>query len=77
MCASLDQQCRTSSLLYALGKRVMSAQAKGLDALNLSHWVLFDIRADTATEDFQRVLLEKGVRSKPLTEKLITAIIHS
>ena len=55
----------------------MSAQAKGLDALNLSHWVLCDIRADTATEDFQRVLLEKGVRSKPLTEKLITAIIHS
>ena len=68
--------CRTSPLLYALGKRVTSAQAKWLDALNLSHWVLCDIRADTATyKDFWRVLLEKRVRSKPLREKL-TAIIH-
>ena len=54
----------------------MSTQAKRLDALNLSHWILYDIRADTGTdEDFQRVLLEKGVHSKPLKEKL-TAIIH-
>ena len=68
--------CRTSPLLYALGKRVTSAQAKWLDALNLSHWVLCNIRADTATyKDFRRVLLEKRVRSKPLREKL-TAIIH-
>ena len=70
-----DQRERISGLLHSLGKGVTAAQAKRLYTLGLSRQALVDIRVSTATsEEFQHVLFEKGVRSRPLREKL-TGII--
>ena len=72
-----NQRIRTTTLLHSLGNRITAAQAKRLDAyaLQLSYTALCTIRENTAGDtEFQRILLERGVRSKPLREKL-TAVL--
>ena len=69
-----DQRRRTSTLLYSLGRQITATQAKRLDSLNLSYDVLCEIRVSCSGEDFQKTLLQRGVRSKKLREKLISAL---
>ena len=69
------QRTRTTTLLHSLGNRITAAQAKRLDALQLSYTALCTVRENTAGDtEFQRILLECGVRSKLLREKL-TAVL--
>ena len=50
-------------------------QTKCLDTLGLSHTVLCDLRAaSTGDEEFQKVLRESGIHSKPVREKLATLV---
>ena len=61
--------------MHALGRGVTAAQAKRLDVLGLSRQALIDIREGAATaEEFKSVLLERGVRSRPLREKLVVIV---
>ena len=54
-----------------LGIGVMDAQARRLYTLGLSRQALMNIRGSMATsEEFQRILVEKGMCSRPLREKL-------
>ena len=69
-----EQHRRTSSLLRSLGRQITAAQAKRLDALNLSYEVLREIRQCYSGEEFVKTLLERGVRSKVLREKLKTVL---
>ena len=70
-----EQRRRTSTLLHSLGRGITAKQAERLDALNLSKATLCGIRAaSTSDEEFQRVLQKRGVRSKPLRERLTTII---
>ena len=66
-----EERGRTCSLLQALGKRVTVPQAKRLDTLHLTYPVLRQIRSSCASNDeFQKVLWQRGVRSKPLRQNL-------
>ena len=66
-----EQRNRTSALLYSLGKGVSVLQAKRLDTLKLSYEALTHIRMSASSdEDIKKQLLEKGVRSAALREKL-------
>ena len=70
-----EQRRRTSTLLHSLGRRVTPAQAKRLDVLDLSYPVLCEIRGSASSDDkFRRALQERGVRSKPLREKLVAIV---
>ena len=63
---------RSSQLMSSLGRTITMAQAK---RLGLSHESLCQIRSSVGTvQEFQQLLLERGVRSKPLREKLGSAI---
>ena len=69
------QRTRTTRLLHSLGNRITAAQAKRLDTLGLSHTVLCELRAASAgDEEFQKVLREREVHSKPLREKLAAVV---
>ena len=66
-----EQRNRTSRLLQSLGKSVTAIQAKQLDTLNLHYATLCEIWAASVSSDqFQGILLQRGVRSRPLREKL-------
>ena len=55
-----------------------TAQAKKLDALGYTFQKLVLLCQQSVTkEDFIAVLKEKGIRSKPLREKLVKALGHS
>ncbi len=69
-----QQRLRTSTLLHSLGKRITAAQAKRLDTLDLSYKVLCEIRGCANDAEFQRLLKERGVHSKPLREKLTVIV---
>ena len=64
---------RTTSLTKSLGGKpsITSAQAKRLDVLGFSYEELLKLRADCKdTASFLVVLKDRGVKSKPLREKL-------
>ena len=62
---------RVTQILSSLGKRVTNAQAKRLNELGLSFEVLQDLRSSSKdSEEFSKALLDSGVRSKPLRDKL-------
>ena len=62
---------RVTQILSSLGKRVTNAQAKRLNELRLTFEALQDLRSSSKdTEEFTKTLLDKGVRSKPLRDKL-------
>ena len=62
---------RVTQLLSSLGKRVTNAQAKRLNELGLSFAALQDLRSSSKdSEEFSKALLDSGVRSKPLRDKL-------
>lgn len=70
-----DQNARSSKLLSSLGRCITAAQAKRLDSLGLSFDSLSKIRSSVGSvQEFQALLLERGVRSKPLREKLGRAV---
>ena len=70
-----EQRRRILSLLCSLGKRITAPQAKRLDVLDLPYEALCAIRSScTSDTDFQTTLLQRGVRSRPLREKL-TALV--
>ena len=64
---------RTSALIRSLGKpAVTSAQAKRLDDLGFGHADLVKLYSESKDRDvFMKVLKDKGVKSKPLREKLV------
>ena len=60
-----------TQILSSLGKRVTNAQAKRLNELGLSFEALQDLRFSSKdSEEFSKALLDSGVRSKPLRDKL-------
>ena len=62
---------RITQILTSLGKRVTNAQAIRLNELGLSYEALQDLRsACTDNEEYSKALLDSGVRSKPLRDKL-------
>ena len=62
---------RVTQILTSLGKRVTNAQAKRLNELGLSYETLQDLRTSCKDSDeFCKTLLDSGVRSKPLRDKL-------
>ena len=63
---------RTTSLISSLGKPcVTSPQAKRLDFLGLSYPRLINFYSKAKDKDaFMKTLKDKGVKSKPLQEKL-------
>ena len=65
-----EQRQRTSAFLYSLGRQITAAQAKSLDALNLSYEVLCELRRSSSTEDFMTELFQRGVCSRKFREKL-------
>ena len=65
-----EHRQRTSALLYSLGQQITAAQAKRVDALNLSCEVLCELRRSSSTEDFMIKLFQRGVWSRKLREKL-------
>ena len=70
-----EQKRRTTALLQSLGKSVTAAQVKRLDSLNLDHSTLRALRSSPSDNDeFQAVLKKRGVRSKPLREKLAAIV---
>ena len=70
-----EQRRRTSNILYSLGRQITSPQAKRLDELHLSVSALCEIRASCSDDDeFQTTLMQRGVRSKKLREKLTSAL---
>ena len=69
---------RTTALGKALGKpSLTAAQARRLDTLGLGFQELLKLHKDTANpEEFLKMLKERGVRSKPLKEKLVKVLQH-
>ena len=66
---------RITQILTSLGKRVTNAQAKRLNELGLSFQALQNLRSSCKdSEEFCKTLLESGVWSKPLRDKLSTLI---
>ena len=66
-----EEHNRVTQILSSLGKRVTNAQAKHLNELGLSFEALQDLRSSSKdSEEFSKSLLESGVRSKPLHDKL-------
>ena len=67
---------RAGALIKSLGSpSLTSNQAKKLDSLGLSYTELLKLRQDSgSTEVFLATLKDKGVRSKPLREKLARAL---
>jgi len=67
---------RAASLIKAIGKPTLtSTQAKKLDSLGFTFSSLSLLRQQCGgTEAFQAALKERGVRSKPLREKLTKAL---
>ena len=62
---------RVTQILSSLGKRITNAQAKRLDELGLPFEALQDLRSSSKdSEEFSKALLDRGVRSKPLRDKL-------
>ena len=62
-------------ILTSLGKRVTSPQAKRLNQLGLTLEALQDLRSSCKNnEEFGKALLQSGVKSKPLREKLCIII---
>ncbi len=70
---------RAASLIKAIGKPMLtSTQAKKLDSLGFTFDSLSLLRQQYGgTEAFQTALKERGVRSKPLREKLTKALHKS
>ena len=70
-----EQRRRTSGILLSLGRQITQQQAKRLDELNLSFPALCNIRAAYKVDsDFDKALLQQGVRSKSLREKLASSV---
>ena len=71
-----QQWTRTTTLLHSLENQITGAQVKRLDALQLSyvHCFAYHRRKPFRDTEFQRILLECRVRSKPLCENL-TAVL--
>ena len=66
---------RITQILTSLGKRVTNAQAKRLNDLGLTYDSLQDLRSSCRdSEEFSKALLDRGVKSKPLRDKLSTLI---
>ena len=66
---------RITQILTALGKRITNAQARRLNDLGLSYEALQDLRSRCpGSKEFSKALLDSGVRSKPLREKLSSLI---
>lgn len=67
---------RTTSLVKAMGKpSLTAAQAKRLDSLGLGFNDLLKLHRDSSsTDEFQTLLKDRGVRSKPLREKMWKAL---
>ena len=66
---------RVTQLLASLGKRVTNAQAKRLNQLGLTLEALQELRGSCKNnEEFGKALLRRGVKSKPLREKLCSII---
>ena len=58
--------------MRVFGKGVTSTQARRLDSLGLSHEELLYLWQSTdCNDDFDKLLQEKGVNSKPLREKIV------
>ena len=70
---------RASVLIRSLGKpTVTPAQAKRLDTLGLKFEDLLKLYQESADrEAFLTTMKEKGIRSKPLREKIAKALRHS
>ncbi len=68
---------RASHLIKAVGKpSLTSTQAKKLDALGFTFQSISLLRQQCSSQDkFQSALKERGVRSKPLREKLWKALL--
>ncbi len=62
----------SSALVKALGKpSITKVQAKRLNELGLAYDTLKTLRSQSASDDaFKKELIAKGVKSKPLREKL-------
>ena len=67
---------RAAALIKSVGKpSLTSAQAKKLDSLDLGYRNLTELRQGSATtNDFITALKNRGVKSKPLREKLAKAL---
>ena len=68
---------RTSSLITSLGGKpaVTAAQAKRLDSLGFSHASLVELRSVCEDDPtFCQSLRKRGVRSKPLQQKLVKCL---
>ncbi len=62
---------QSTALVKSLGKpSITKIQAKRLMELGLTHDSLKILRSQSADETFKKALIEKGVKSKPLREKL-------
>ena len=70
---------RATTLIKAIGKPCLtSTQAKKLDSLGFNFQSLTLLSRQYSTgEEFQTALKERGVRSKPLREKLSKALHNS
>ncbi len=67
---------RAAALIKSLGRpNLTSTQAKKLDSLGIGYTELLQLREDSGTtEVILTALKDKGIRSKPLREKLAKAI---
>ena len=65
-------RAKTTTLIKSLGKPAITVvQAKRLDALQLDHQALIQLRGEASNvEDFSEKLKKKGVNSKLLRAKL-------